>query len=79
MSEMPDWMRDLPKGSMKVSGFTDKRPKVTVAVAGEGMPSGQQWVVKGGDYPCVAHVPADRWVVVYSPADPTPQLDEEAP
>lgn len=77
MSEIPDWMRDLPEGSMKVPPMG--RPKVTVAVADEGMPSGQQWVVKGGDYPCVAHVPADRWVVIYSSADPTPQLDEEAP
>jgi hypothetical protein len=77
--ETPDWMRDLPQGSMRVSGFTDRRPKVTVAVADEGMPPGQQWVCKGGDYPCVAHVLNDKWVVVYSPGDPTPQLDEETP
>jgi hypothetical protein len=65
---------------MRISGFTTERPKVTVAVADEGgMPAGQQWVCKGGDYPCVAHVPTDKWVVIHNPGDPTPQLDEEAP
>lgn len=69
-----EWLNSLPEGRMAVpaAGF---RPKVTVAVADEGMPPGQQWVVRGGDWPCVAHVPADKWVVVHSQLDPAPQLD----
>jgi hypothetical protein len=66
---------NMPDGSIRVGGFT-MRPKVTVAWADAGMGRGQQWVVRGGDHDCVAHIPADKWVVIYNPEDPVPDLDE---
>lgn len=67
---LPGWA----PGTMRVSGSTE-RPKVTMAIADPKMPRGQEWVVRGGDYPVVEHIPRDQFVVLYSPEDPEPLLD----
>lgn len=73
MSETPDWLRDMQKGSMTIRGTT-QRPKVTWAVADEGMPLGQQWVVRADDdVPAlrgITDIPAHEFVVIMNPADP---------
>lgn len=66
---MSDELDSMTMGSITIRGTTEW-PEVTWAVGDEGMPLGQQWVARGGDYPCVAHIPADEWAVIVNPADP---------
>jgi hypothetical protein len=67
-------MDGMTPGSITISGHTTRRPKVTWAVADEGMPLGQQWVVRADDdVPAlrgITDIPAHEFVVIMNPADP---------